>query len=289
MTIPDKAIIFIFFFYGLAFYSLGLSLLVESGRTSQLQLTRSIRLLAWFGLLHGVHEWIDMFEHGLELYEGTALPEWIVWMRAAILAVSFLSLLAFGESLLVFPRPGRRWRFTFLALGWYSASCIVVKLVYDVQDFEWATACDVLARYVIGIPGALLACIAIWRQRFPFREHGMERFETYLMVSAVALALYGVLGQIFVKESVMVPSVTINEDLFLRIVGIPVQLFRAVMAAIVAIAMIRVLRALEIENRLHIASIEQSKEETEQKSRHELNLLNEELRQANEETERPPP
>ena len=49
----DKAIVVIFFFYGLAFYSLGLALLIESGRASELRLARSMRLLAGFGLLHG--------------------------------------------------------------------------------------------------------------------------------------------------------------------------------------------------------------------------------------------
>lgn len=286
MSLWDEAIIFIYFFYGLAFYSLGLSLLVESGRSSQLQLTRSIRLLAWFGLLHGVHEWIDMFEHGLELYENTALPEWIVWLRTAILAVSFLALLAFGESLLAARQQIRRWALTLLALCWYSVSCVIVRIAYDVQDIEWAVACDVLSRYVIGIPGAMLACVALWKQRQPFREHGMEKFEAYLTVSATALALYGVFGQIFVNESVIVPSDTINDEFFNDLFGIPVQLFRAVMAGVVAIAMIRVLRALEIEYRQRIASMEQSKQETEQKSRQELNQLNEELRHANEETRR---
>lgn len=42
----DEAIIAIFFFYGLAFYSLGLALFVESGRASELGFAHSMRLLA---------------------------------------------------------------------------------------------------------------------------------------------------------------------------------------------------------------------------------------------------
>jgi signal transduction histidine kinase len=50
--------------------------------------------------------------------------------------------------------------------------------------------------------------------------------------------------------------------------------------------MIRVLRALEVENQQRLQAVEQSKLETEQRSREELTRLNAELQVANQETER---
>lgn len=278
----DKAIVGIFFFYGLAFYSMGLALLVESGRSSELNLARSIRLLAGFGILHGTHEWIDMVKCSNDLCQQVTFPEWFVWPRLAILVTSFLALLAFGENLL---QQSYRWRLTLSAWGFYMFSAVAVYLVYGLDETTWTDALDVLARYIIGIPGAALSCLALWRQRPSFKARGMERFSFDLTLAAVAMALYGILGQIFVARSDVFPSHEINENLFQNIFGFPIQLFRAIMAAFIAIAMIRVLRALEVENQQRLQTAERAKLESEQRSREELTRLNAELQAANLETE----
>jgi signal transduction histidine kinase len=284
----DDAIIVIYFFYGLAFYSLGLALLVESGRASELGFARSMRLLAGFGLLHSLHEWIDMLERGLQAYYDGALPLWLQWLRLAILVTSFLALLAFGEHLLSRERNGRSpsWHLTLAAAGWYTISCIAARLMYEFDELDWINHADVLARYVIGIPGALLACLALLQQRSPFRERGMGRFVRGLNLAALALALYGVVGQFFPREGEIFPSNFINSELFLETFGFPIQLFRATMAVIVTVAMIQVLRALEVENQQRLSAIELSKLEAERLSREELARLNAELQAANQETSR---
>lgn len=287
-TFWDEAIIAIFFVYGLAFYSMGLALIVESGRASEMGFARSMRLLAGFGLLHGTHEWIDMFERGVAVYHDATLPAWILWSRLALLVTSFLALLAFGEHLICRERYGRnpKWYMTLGALGVFAAGCITVQLAYDLDEVGWRNAADVLSRYVIGIPGALVACWALWQQRGIFRDRGMDKFGREFTIAACALAGYGLVGQIFTGESVILPSKHINAALFLDTFGFPVQLFRTAMASIVAIAMIVVLRALEVEREQRLEAIEKEKVETEQRSHEELTRLNEELRAANQETER---
>ena len=244
----DETLIVIFFLYGLAFYSMGLALLVESGRASELGFARSMRLLAGFGLLHGVHEWIDMA--GLAIFRDQTLHLWLWWLRVAILVTSFLALLAFAEHLLTRERDQHKpmWRLTVGTAIWYAISCIVVRITYQLDDAAWLQSCDVLARYILGIPSGTLACLALWRQRAIFREQGMERFVRDLTIAALALALYGIVGQLFTGASAIFPSMLINSDLFFQFTRFPIQLFRAVLAAVVAISMIRVLRALEVEN-----------------------------------------
>ena len=53
---------FVYFFYGLAFVGLGLVVLLESGRASEFRFARALVPLAWFGILHGAHEWFEMFQ-----------------------------------------------------------------------------------------------------------------------------------------------------------------------------------------------------------------------------------
>src|SRR3989337_1355371 len=60
MNVPS--IVTIFFFYGLAFFSMGLAIALEGGRGSDVRLRHGLRALALFGLIHGAHEWAEMFE-----------------------------------------------------------------------------------------------------------------------------------------------------------------------------------------------------------------------------------
>jgi signal transduction histidine kinase len=284
----DEALIAIYFFYGLAFYSMGLALLVESGRASELSLARSIRLLAGFGLLHGSHEWLDMLARGLVTYYDHPFPAWAGWLRVSVLVTSFLALLIFGESLLKRKRGNYAfaWRLTISAIAWYTVSAIIIQVIYNLDDTEWLTAADVLARYVIGIPGAILACIALLQQRAAFREGEMARFAQDLTLAAIALGLYGVVGQLFTQESKLFPSTTLNSAFFQETFGFPIQLFRGLLAGVVTYFMIHVLRALEVENRQKLDAIREAQRAAEERSHEELTRLNSELQAANEETAR---
>ncbi|MFP3854858.1 MAG: hypothetical protein ACLFWD_11260, partial [Anaerolineales bacterium] len=58
---PPDSFCWIYFIYGLAFYSMGLAILLEISRGPSSHLRTSLRPLAAFGLLHGLHEWLEMF------------------------------------------------------------------------------------------------------------------------------------------------------------------------------------------------------------------------------------
>lgn len=60
MDVPTIAIIF--FFYGLAFFSMGTAITLEAGRGTDERLRYALHPLALFGFLHGAHEWLEMFQ-----------------------------------------------------------------------------------------------------------------------------------------------------------------------------------------------------------------------------------
>lgn len=288
----EEALIIIYFFYGLAFYSMGLALFVESGRASELGFARSMRLLAGFGILHGSHEWLDMTALGVQVYHGQPLYPWLLWVKLSILVTSFLALMLFGEQLLAHAETDSEverlsvWRVTLGMALLYTLSCILVRVFNALDDPTWMHTADVLARYILGIPGGLLACWALWKQRGILRERNMDAFVRDLTVAAVTLGLYATVGQIFAPSSFIFPSNIINDALFLRLTGMPIQLFRAVMAGAVTISMIRVLRSLEFESQQLLSTIEHARLETEYLSREELARVNADLKAANEETAR---
>jgi signal transduction histidine kinase len=72
----------------------------------------------------------------------------------------------------------------------------------------------------------------------------------------VAFAWYGLVGQLFAEASQLPPSTLLNEAVFLRVFGFPVQIVRALAASAASIFIIRFLRAFEVENQRHIASLQ---------------------------------
>lgn len=258
----DFLIIPIYFFYGLAFYSMGLALFVESGRASELGFARSMRLLAGFGLLHGLHEWLDFLDRSLYIYNQSALPLWLQWLRVAVLATSFIALVAFGENLRAADRRDRvRTWLVVLAVLWYAGSCVVVQSMTQLDEARWIAVCDVLARYVLGIPASVLAGLVLFRQRKSIQHLQTGRFDLHFTLAAVSILIYGLVGQVFVQETVIFPATVINQNLFLAIAGFPIQLLRAGIAVVLSVSMIGVLRVLEVENEQRLAAVEQNRRE----------------------------
>ncbi|MEK7311580.1 MAG: hypothetical protein AAB382_06395, partial [Chloroflexota bacterium] len=243
----------IFFFYGLAFFSMGLVVTLEGGRASDVRLRHALRPLAAFGLIHGAHEWLEMFDR-LRILPGDPLA-WQA-IRLAILAFSFLSLAAFGGSLLA-PNEYYRRLSLLIPLGQAAVWGIGIFIMRGVfsADEMWKVA-DVWSRYVLAVPAALLACSGLVAQQRVFRQAGLTRFGQDSLWAAVAFAWYGLIGQTFTQVSLLPPSTFFNQDLFFRLFGFPVQLLRAASAVVSAIFVIRFLRSFEVEAQRQIAELQ---------------------------------
>lgn len=282
-----RNIITVFFFYGLAFFVMGVALALASRQTSQFRFAMAIRPLAAFGILHGIHEWIEMFQKMGALTSGYSPSFWDEVTRLIILVLSFMMLLLFGVTLLS-PLNVNRWRNYGTIMGmaalWLVGSAVVILAFKPSADEALAIA-DVMARYSLGIPGALVGTWALMAQQRTFREHDMPQFGRDLVWCAAALFLYGVIGQIFVRETLLFPSNLINSALFLQWFGIPVQLFRGVMAALLTFFMVRALKVFELENQRRLDVANQAKLQAqaaalqaERQISQEMERLNEELR-----------
>jgi signal transduction histidine kinase len=247
----------IYFFYGLAFFSMGFIVLLERGRGSDKRLRHSLRPLAAFGLIHGAHEWLELFQiMGMLPGYGQIDFGWEA-VRLILLAFSFLSLTAFGASLL---SPNERIRRISLLLPLIQAGIWVFGLLimrghYTIES-GLLDLIDVWSRYVLGIPAALVACAGLIAQQRAFRQVGMVQFGRDSLWAAVAFAWYGLAGQIFTRASPLPPSATINQALFLELFGFPVQLMRAVAAGVAALFVIRFLRSFEVETQRQISELQ---------------------------------
>jgi signal transduction histidine kinase len=247
-------IVYVYFLYGLAFFAMGLVVLLESGRATEFRFARALLPLALFALVHGAHEWYEMFQIFAAHGSSYMPPLPVELARVVSLAASFLFLLAFGTRLL--PNAERHphasyWQVAAMGLLWL-AGVGIIYLWYRPPASELLVSADVLARYSLAIPGALLATWALLRERRDFHARGMSQYGQGLLWAALAFFVYGAVGQLFTRPSLVFPSQTVNTALFLRIFGVPVQLLRGLAAIAIAVTLTGALRAFELEGRLRL-------------------------------------
>ena len=162
-----RNMIAVYFFYGLAFFTMGLALAMTSRQTSRLRFARAIPYMAAFGIIHGLHEWYEMGQRiAVETQQHVVgLPEEIV--RLGLLVVSFIMLLCFAVQLLVPARVPRSRIFApvaILVLLWAVASIVFIGL-QPTTALGAIAVTDGLARYLLAIPGAALAAVALMREQ----------------------------------------------------------------------------------------------------------------------------
>jgi signal transduction histidine kinase len=248
----NQYLILIYFIYGLAFFSMGLAILLELGHTSGMDFAYALQPLAAFGLVHGAHEWIEMFLLIQGDFHSGLANIWLPSLRIILLALSFMLLIAFGARLIAGPAGRKLQRIMMLSLLVIWIFGLVWVLNNQPPGPQRMIAADVYTRYSLAIPGAVLAAWGLLLQRRRFIRMRFPDFGRDVLFAALAFALYGCVGQLFSSSSFIFPSEYLNQDLFVRTFGIPVQVFRALMAVLVAVFIIRSMRAFEVENRRRI-------------------------------------
>ena len=223
----------VWFVYGLAFFTLGLVILVYPKKDSRFDLARHIWMVGVFGVVHGLNEWLDLFIR----FGGPLSRDLLAQVRMFVLPASFFFLVQFGVTMLA--RNARGHRFarmipTFLALGWLAILLFGPPSIRPVGINTWS-------RYLLGAPGAFLTAWALFAQIPHFRGMGQHFITRNLTLAAVTFVVYGIFAGLFVREGGFFPANLLNYEIFTSLTGLPIQVFRAVCAVIAAWSIIRVL------------------------------------------------
>ncbi len=272
-------IIPIFFVYGLAHFVTGFAVALESGRASQLRLSRALPFLAAFGLTHAINEWIDMFSMISDQIPTVARePEWAEIVKVSWMAVSFYFLYEFGARLLMQLLPSyKRW------LRWLPLLSLVV-FVIGVMQMRLLTPgqnplatrvalAEVWAHYSIGLPATLLACMAMLVQRRAFLREGMPQFGGDLVGAALMLGWYAVLDHLVGPATPYFPAPVITKAAFVSGIGIPVELFRAGVIAALAFFIIRMMRVFEVEYARRLEAANRARFAAQEEATRELQVM----------------
>ncbi len=239
----DVPMALVFFVYGLAFFILGFAILLYPKKDSSFKFANDLWLLAVFGVLHGINEWIDMFLLLRKL-------EPLTIIRGFILPVSFLFLVQFGVKIIVGTKKKNS------ALKALPYVLFIVWALLTALSARWLLMGDILARYLIGVPGIFLTSYALFLKSSEFKETKLPGVHRNLMLVAGAFLFYGIFSGLIVPEADFFPAALFNHRVFLDTVGIPVQVFRTFCAIIATYGMTSLLGVFDYETKARVQQSE---------------------------------
>ncbi|MCG0277100.1 MAG: sensor histidine kinase [Thermanaeromonas sp.] len=256
----DRNWYLIFFIYGLAFFLMGFSIALQAKRPSTFRLGQHLRLLAGFGLLHGTAEWAYIFltpgflAGGREALKGAVLTGG----HAVLIALSFAFLFAFGAELLAstWGRAGWGKKLAVLLFGVWLGIFFISQPNEASEIPGWLGYTEILVRYCLAFPGALLSSLGMILQRSELRGLRHPPLERSLIGASLAFGLYAFAGGLVVPPASFPPASFLNTSLMLRL-GLPVQFLRAIAGLFMAYFIICSLEFYEVENRKKLENLRQ--------------------------------
>lgn len=253
-------ILLIFFIYGLAFFAMGLAMALEIGRFPSLVNVNLLVPLAGFGILHGLHEWFEVYLMQI-VWLGAEFPEWIAWSRLVLLAISFCMLIVFGTRAFRESKHKNK-RMTMLGLGvlgiYFLAILFSAVLSAKANEISALHVSDALIRYLLAVTGGTFAALGLRLQALQVRAEGRRPLCRSLTWAAFGFGIYA-LTQIFVPSVNMFPARWISADAFLAATGIPIQVIRSAMAVVVMVGMLRATQLVEAERQNQLLSAQQAR------------------------------
>jgi len=179
------------FIHGLAFFALGIALLLLAPRAARLEIARRLPLLTIFGFCEAVAAWDGALAPALGV--GRMLPP---LGHTLVAGTGYAAVLAFG--LLASIPPGRRSRVrarlaVLIPAGWLAG--LLALLLAGVPTPEAAAWGELAARYGLALPGGMFAAWGLRYGTYRTMDPQMLRLaKGPLRTAGVSLGLFGLLS-----------------------------------------------------------------------------------------------
>ncbi|NLC77794.1 MAG: hypothetical protein GX750_09285, partial [Clostridia bacterium] len=181
------------FVTGLVFFIMGFIILLQYYQykhLSDLKIVKKIWILALFGLLHGLGQWVAaLMPISLAPHVPTYLSFWFYLWQLLLNAASYFCLYWFAVetmSLVVKKNGFLRFSALFLATLWL----LIFLLTHSLNWIAWLNTGLVWSRFLLALPGSILAALAFNLEAKEFRSVGMPNLVNNLYGVILSFCLY---------------------------------------------------------------------------------------------------
>ena len=205
---------YILFFYGLAFIILAVTVQTLINTDKKLPW----KYLALFGFIQGLAEWFELI--ALTVWDSEILS----LIKIIFQVSSFLCLIEFGR--------GGTQSLNLKKIGYWIYLPIIILFIAGA--LAGISGLNTTAHYIVSMIGGLWTAWVLWKYR---TEMAIPYSRITIGISALAILFY-TLSEIFLPKSDVFLSFYINAELFYDVFGVPVQLFRAMLACVMAVTIL---------------------------------------------------
>jgi signal transduction histidine kinase len=142
-----------------------------------------------------------------------------------------------------------------LAALWIGALVFLWLGTRAPTDVIFSTG-DILARYLLGLPAAALACLGLLGQRREILEAGYTRIAGYLLGAAISLGFFGLVGVLLAVAGPFYPGEWLAYPAVLYTIGVFVPVLRALDGLVLAFFTGRALEVFEAETEARVVEME---------------------------------
>jgi signal transduction histidine kinase len=242
----DRLMVIVTLANGLAYFSLGFAVALESRRATSLSLGKQLKWLALFGFVQSLEVWTNL---AIPYYERASWADALFVFQATLLPLSTLLLIRFGVGVLSDAGPIPQ-AITLVPLAFIVPGSLLISYVIILMfsGTAWQFATDVWSRYLFFFPGCLLAGLGFLRHRAVGRTGDKHSSGSNLLLGAAgAFFLDAVFSGLIVPSSPLGPIPWLNYEAVLRYTDVPIQVWRSISASAVAIFVVRAMGVFEAE------------------------------------------
>ncbi|MBN1536133.1 MAG: sensor histidine kinase [Anaerolineales bacterium] len=250
------------FIYGLAFFSMGLAMVLETRRVPLLAGPRTLHPFSVFFFINGIVSWV---EAGILIAgrEGYSFADWIFGVHFILLLISFSCLLLFSIRAMhpIDPKPHPHERYISAGLLlFYMVLVALIVIELNLSVDKRILLLHQCIRFGLAIPGAWLAALALWKVSQGSVAITNQPLRFFLQIVAICFVLFGV-SQVFVFSN----QYYLTNDLYQRELfdfsGFYIEMGRCLLALVMTISLIRVSQLVEDERLRQFDSAQQARVE----------------------------
>lgn len=245
----NVAVGIIYFLYGLAFFTMGMTIAVKFKKSHNFILANSLWLLILFGLTQGVHEWEHILFQSDKVSQETM--DILQLFHTFLVGTAFFFLFLFGiavnkENLKKIKNAVALPVGVYLVWLLFTSYTFATKGVYGCSNDMIA-----MARYFIGIPGSLLVAVGLFSYKgenygeFPIPKEIVKNTK-YL---GIVFVFYAFFIGLFVPQAAFFPATILNGAVFYRTFGVPSEFICGGSAIVVMFFIISILDRYELETK----------------------------------------
>ncbi|MCD6311073.1 MAG: hypothetical protein J7M11_01240, partial [Elusimicrobia bacterium] len=192
----------VFFIYGLAFFIIGLAIVIYPKKDSEFKLAKNLLLIAGFGIIHGISEWVDMFKL---INKDPGLANFLNLLGLPMLVVSFLFLVQFGVVTVIEKKK------KFSVLKFLPVSLFVIWLGASILNkHQFFLIGGILGRYLFGIPGIVLTAYGLFLKIPELETKHLKKLGNHLRLAALGFLCYAFFSGIITPKADFFPASVLN-------------------------------------------------------------------------------